>query len=236
MERVTVNRRPPSPSTSPRPTEERGDCAVKILLVSESGVARGPLAKAFLESALSSCCDGRVRVEARASRDYCEGEAAHEAALALAQIEGDAKGGRYAAKVLDLHADALDSDLVLCMDKFTAEDVMKEFSMHELSLAEAREEDLLTARTRLLGDFLGEGEDNQIDDPLYGNLGGAEEAEEVRRCAERIEAACLGLASAIRSSLLVQDSDPASRRRALVSGLRDSHLGALLPPMLKAKP
>lgn len=36
-------------------------------------------------------------------------------------------------KVLNMKMEAVDSDLILCMDKFVAEDVMKEASLYELT-------------------------------------------------------------------------------------------------------
>ena len=46
----------------------------------------------------------------------------------------DQNGGQEGGvKVFDIHVEATESDLILCMDKFVAEDVMKEASLYELT-------------------------------------------------------------------------------------------------------
>eukprot|EP00878_Enallax_costatus_P033054 GHUV01036431.1.p1 GENE.GHUV01036431.1~~GHUV01036431.1.p1 ORF type:complete len:250 (+),score=82.46 GHUV01036431.1:458-1207(+) len=152
-----------------------------IMFVSESGICRAPLAAAIFKQQLQdSPLQDWVDVQQRATRDYCLGEGPDQAAVAAAATLGvqlpDA--GTAAAVMFDPANDIVAADLVLVMDKFTAADVLREVSSYDLINPGGQ----YSARVRLLGSYhpllaahADQTDGQDIDDPLYGNVGGAQE-------------------------------------------------------------
>ena len=103
--------------------------------------------------------------------------------------------------------------------------------MFELS---ATEQDDLSARTRLLGDFHGTSEGGaEIDDPLYGNHGGQQEREAVRACASTIETCCEELAGKMMEEIQVRGAQNKSElRKKLLLNQSSQDFSSFLPPML----
>lgn len=65
----------------------------------------------------------------QASRDYCEGQPPHPSAAAAAAalgLELPCEASAAGAQIFEPASDIVSSDLVLCMDKFSAADVLRE--------------------------------------------------------------------------------------------------------------
>jgi protein-tyrosine-phosphatase len=217
----------------------------KVLFVSEAGIARAVMAQSLFSTTLKALgLEKRVWSEARASRDYAVGEGpqpsvrkhlneAFDITLS-SEEEAEAK-----VKVLNMKMEAVDSDLILCMDKFVAEDVMKEASLYELTQPEAN----LTPKIKLLGEWLSQDSslEKEIDDPLYGNYGGEDEERAVAESGEKILLCCESLCESINTALQTclsesnGELDIEKMRKILLSNCNDSDLGWLLPPMLQGK-
>lgn len=98
-----------------------------VLLVSESGICRAPLAAAALAVALQRRGLGdRVQLGCRASRDFCLGEGPDPAAASAAADLGLALPQGYAVQQFKEAEDIVTADVVLVVDKFVAADVLRE--------------------------------------------------------------------------------------------------------------
>ncbi|QDZ23636.1 LMWPc domain-containing protein [Chloropicon primus] len=217
----------------------KDDDVLKVLFVSESGICRGFMAQRMFQSILADKgLEELVSVDARASRDYSLGDAPCEIAARAVGEEGTSQGHSYEVELLDVQADAAGSDLILVFDKFVAEDVMREITLFEVS--EDSSDPSLSDRVYMLGEF-GEGStqsEKDIDDPLYGNYGGAQESEAVRRCSKRIRSCLEAVASKLESCAREGGGflDPEKVRQALSGGMEaPDDLKRLLPPMLSKK-
>ncbi len=174
---------------------------LRVLFISESGVCRAPLAAAAFAAAIDRRGLGpAVQASAAACRDYNVGEDVDPAAAAAASAREWAfpqeNGAPYAVRLFTPASDLQNQDLILVMDKFTAADVLREASVFDTIYMEAG----FSGKVRQLGEFHPNGggsgaggEGLQIEDALYGNLGGIEEFEAVEAVAEVIEASCEGM-------------------------------------------
>ncbi|KAG2433804.1 hypothetical protein HXX76_008162 [Chlamydomonas incerta] len=135
-----------------------------------------------------------------------------------AQQAGGSPPQPHRARLFTAAEDMVGADLVLVMDKYTAGDVMREVSSFDL----VNRSQPLTYKVRRLGEFCdwappqpppgagaaaaaaaaaaapppeygSEGDELDIEDPLYGNVGGDDEARAVLRTARAILRCCQGL-------------------------------------------
>lgn len=178
--------------------DEPNRTSVNILFVSESGVARAPLAAAALSAALARHhnLSSLVHCAAAACRDYNVGDSADNAALKAAQALGWNIPSEYSVSCFHPAGDLVRQDLILVMDKFTAADVLREASVFDTIYLQAG----YSGKVRSLIEFLPRGDGTtkvveEIGDPLYGNVGGEEEEEAVERVAMLIGQCCEGLAA-----------------------------------------
>jgi protein-tyrosine-phosphatase len=195
---------------------------LRILFVSESGVCRGPLAAAAFAAAaskqglaLSGADSMAIECSAAASRDYCVDQPPEASAFLAAECLGWTLPQDYTARVFLPSSDLAKNDLILVVDKFTAADVLREASVFDTIYLEAG----FSGRVRNLGEFHpsatvklsdtsssgnapnssgGGGGSNEnkvfeINDPLYGNIGGEEEEDTVYKSALDIQQCCNGL-------------------------------------------
>ncbi|GFR49616.1 hypothetical protein Agub_g11639, partial [Astrephomene gubernaculifera] len=198
-----------------------------LLIVSESDVCRSVLAAACLRQLLEQeeeqggTLAGRVVLDTCGTRPYNLGEGPEPAAAAAAAALGLQLPPNHAASLFDPAHHLVSYDLILVMDKFTAGDVMREVSSFELVNRNTQ----FSHKVRRLGEFLspaaaaaaaadeathgsfgssasssygGEGDVHDIDDPLYGNVGGEEEERAVLRAARTIQDSCRGLLAFLR--------------------------------------
>ena len=206
----------------------------RVLFVSESGICRSILAHTlFTRKVRALGLEEHVCSSARACRDYALGERPSDTVQSVAREKNWNVGEDYRATLMDLQADAAGSDLILCVDKFVAEDVMKEVTLYELTETDAD----LSSRIKLLGEWMLGSESKEIEDPLYGNYGGETEHRAVAECAEKIDVCCSQLCHAISSALdsLAVASTAEEIRGEVLSGVGNSSLDWLLPPMLQGK-
>ena len=211
---------------------------LRILFVSESGVCRAPLAAAAMTAALRAAgLADEALCAASCSRDYNAGDGADPFAVAAAEHLGllaDLPSG-YTVRVFDERVDIVQNDLVLVFDKYTAADVLREISVFDTIDPGAR----LSSRVRRLGEFRSTTstapDAADIDDPLYGNFGGAKEAAQVTACADDITDCCSGLVEHLMC--LRTAAGGAGQLRAAVAGWLCDADGVewLVPPMLQPR-
>jgi protein-tyrosine-phosphatase len=218
----------------------------RVLFVSESGVCRAPLAAALLDHFLAKHgLTDLVECEAAASRDFNVGQGPEPAAAAAAASLGLALRPSYWARQFRDSVDVVRADLIVAMDKYTAADVLREISVFETVNPAAR----YSAKVRRLGEFhprLGAmsarevaTDQQDIDDPLYGNGGGADEAAAVAACVSLMGDACEGLALRLRA---LADEAAAASEGGLEAGVRpalaawvaaEGEIEWMKPPMLR---
>lgn len=207
-----------------------------MLFVGESNVCRSVLAVALMRQLLQQAgLDELVECEAKGTRDYNLGEPPEVSTRAAAQQLGWGLPPDCAARCLDPVADIVAFDLLLVMDKFTAADVLREVSGYDLINRSGQ----YSEKVRLLGEFhpLLTGSNvpgaQDIDDPLYGNVGGAEEEAAVLAAAALIEASCRGL---VQWLLELKDGAPGgfpARLKERVNGME--RIQWMVPPMLQPR-
>ncbi|PNH11781.1 hypothetical protein TSOC_001350 [Tetrabaena socialis] len=190
-----------APWDQERLTEQELKPKASILLISESDVCRTVLAAAALERLLSEAgLEDDVVVTTCGTRPYNIGDGPEPAAAAAAAKLGLTVPPGHAARLFNPAADIVAHDLLLVMDKFTAGDVMREVSSFDLVNRSAQ----FSYKVRRLGEFIGGfqakqaqefGDEQDIEDPLYGNVGGPEEERAVARASRAISIACGGLVS-----------------------------------------
>jgi len=161
--------------------------------------------------------DAAIECSAAASRDYCIDEPPEASAYLAAECLGWTLPQDYKSRCFLPSADLAKNDLILVMDKFIASDVLREASVFDTIYLEAG----FSGKVRNLGEFhpsatekllsnnnsntpsgntsssgSGSSADNkvfEIDDPLYGNVGGEEEEDTVYKSALDIQRCCSGL-------------------------------------------
>ncbi|KAG2484271.1 hypothetical protein HYH03_016915 [Edaphochlamys debaryana] len=221
-----------------------------LLIISESDVCRSVLAAECLRAALAAVgLEGDVVVETCGTRPYNLGEGPESAVPEALEALGLDPPGHHSARLFEPAADIVAYDLLLVMDKYTASDVMREVSSFDLINRQSQ----FSHKVRRLGEFVGgplqdreygsEGDELDIEDPLYGNVGGEEEQKAVLRAGRAIRVACRSLASYLAQLKEegVEASGPTGGAVALGPMLRSkvqlmSPTPWLVPPMLSARP
>ncbi|RMZ52670.1 hypothetical protein APUTEX25_000789, partial [Auxenochlorella protothecoides] len=231
-----------------------------VLFVSESGVCRSALAAAAFQAAIQAVgLEDRVRCQAVATQSFNVGEGPERAAVTAARARGLEIPPDFAARQFDPGADMARCDLVLVMDKFTASDVLREASGLAVGFggltpwvsADAEQgrantgitvfdsidtEGRYSTRVRYLRQFQPDSPEGmtEIEDPLYGNTGGAGEAAAMSAAASLIVPSCQGLA-AFLADLNAGCEDGAALKARLaetVDGMQG--IDWLVPPLLRA--
>lgn len=169
----------------------------RLLFVGESNACRSVLAESIMKQILQlEGLDDMVEVESKGTRNYSLGHGPEASVLAVAPKVGVSLPEGFAARLFDHAHDIVAFDMVLVMDKFTAADVLREVASYDLINRSGG----YSVKVRRLGDFhpvLGkktEPDAQDIDDPLYGNVGGEEEEAAVMRAAVLVRESCEGLA------------------------------------------
>ncbi|CAD7698169.1 unnamed protein product [Ostreobium quekettii] len=215
------------------------DGMVRILFVSESNVCRSVLAEAIFTQLVEEMGMGNLLTcDSKGSRDYNLGEGPEASVLQAAEDLGIVLPEGFQARMVDHARDIVIYDLLLAMDKFTSADVLREVSVYDTIAREGG----YSMKVRRLGEFHpvlaksldSEGQD--IDDPLYGNVGGSEEVEAVKKAARIIEAACLGLMQFFQDLQEQAGDDPAKFKSLVLESVRGmKEMDWLVPPMLQKK-
>eukprot|EP00884_Botryococcus_braunii_P004546 jgi/Botrbrau1/14092/Bobra.182_3s0038.1 len=223
--------------------ESKGAAARKalIMLVSESNICRSVFAEAMMRTLLEeSGLSDLVAVESKGTRDYAVGEQPPQRVRQVAEEMGLLLPREAGARLLDPDRDIVRADLMLVMDKFTAADVLREVSVYDTINPEGN----YCRKVRFLGSFhpllaVREGPDAfDIDDPLYGNIGGTAELVEMQACAEILQEACRGLALFLQeiAAALPQGEGPAEFRSSLKAKIASMDTTTwLVPPMLQPR-
>lgn len=203
---------------------------VRVLFVSEGNVCRSVYAEAIFNSLIEE--NGMrefVECASKGSRDYNVDESPDPRAVAVAEEMGVKLPEGAVARVFNCQADIVLFDLLVVMDKFNASDVLKEVTVYEAIDKEAR----YTHKVRRLGEFCRTKKMEDIDDPLYGNMGGPEELVLLRESYDDIRASCEGLMQTIMEIQAgLQDSETLKQGVGRSLGEMKS-LDWLVPPMLQ---
>ncbi|GLC34835.1 hypothetical protein PLESTB_001169400 [Pleodorina starrii] len=214
-----------------------------LLLISESDVCRSVLAAASLRALLQEAgLAGLVEVATCGTRPYNLGEEPEPAAVAAAEALGLEPPAGHAARLFDPAVDIVSYDLLLVMDKYTAGDVMREVSSFDLINRTTQ----FSYKVRRLGEFIAdpvadgsapqygsEGDEVDIEDPLYGNLGGDEEERAVLRAARTIRESCRGLVAFLQELQLQEQSGAAAESSTAESAPPPA--AAALGPALRSR-
>ncbi|XP_024370148.1 uncharacterized protein [Physcomitrium patens] len=215
-------------------TSDLENTKVRVLFVSEGNVCRSVYAEAIFNSLIEEQgMQEFVECASKASRDYNVGESPDPRAVSVAEEFGLKLPAGATSCVFDCQADIVLFDLLVVMDKFNASDVLKEVTVYEAIDKGAR----YTQKVRRLAEFCRTKKMEDIDDPLYGNMGGPEELVLLRESYEDIRASCVGLMQTIMDIKGgLQDSETLKQGVARSLGAMES-LDWLVPPMLqKADP
>lgn len=216
-----------------------GEEKARILFVSESNVCRSVLAQAFMTQLVEEMSMGHlVACESKGSRDYNVGEGPEQSVIAAAEELSIFLPTNFKARKFDHQRDIVEFDLVLVMDKFTAADVLREVSVYDT----IDKGGMYSLKVRRLGEFhpgLNKKKDpeaHDIEDPLYGNVGGAEEVEAVKKAANLIESSCIGLMEYLQGLQEHANDDPKIFRALLIKDIKTmSGIDWLVPPMLQKR-
>eukprot|EP01025_Chloroclados_australasicus_P063031 TRINITY_DN8311_c0_g1_i2.p2 TRINITY_DN8311_c0_g1~~TRINITY_DN8311_c0_g1_i2.p2 ORF type:complete len:287 (-),score=39.64 TRINITY_DN8311_c0_g1_i2:426-1286(-) len=222
-------------STPWKKQQQGDDDQVRILFVSESNVCRSVFAELFTKQLLKEYeMDNVIEVASKGSRDYNVGEGAENVVLEVTKEFG-LDASTHVARKFDAEADIVSSDLVLVMDKFTAADVLREVTVYDTIDKEGG----YSKKVRKLGGFVQGKEssldENDIDDPLYGNIGGDVEKEAVRTTAKTIRIECISLVQFL-FSLKEKGNGQENLKNSLKEVITSREmLEWLVPPMLQSR-
>lgn len=201
----------------------------KILFLSEGNVCRSVYAEAIFTSLIKEeGLQDVLECSSKATRDYNVGEPPDSRTIEVAEDLG-LQIRNHTATIFECRRDVIEYDLMLVMDKFTASDAMKEITIYEA----VDKQNQYSWKVRRLGEFCIERKIEDIDDPLYGNMGGFEELERLHQAALDIKDSCKGLMKfllEIKSNL--QDSE--NLKQGIVRSV--GYMGPttwLIPPMLQ---
>ncbi|MCO5569193.1 hypothetical protein L7F22_022903 [Adiantum nelumboides] len=206
-----------------------GDEKIKLLFISESNVCRSVYAEAMFNNFVKEKgLQDIVECSSKGTRDYNEGEKPDGNVL---EVAGDLglDISDHSATVFDCARDVVVYDMLLVMDKFTASDVLRDVTLFET----IDKNNDYCWKVRRLGEFCLGRKVDDIDDPLYGNVGGEEEVEELHRVALDIHESCNGLLNfltEIQSSL--QETETPKQALARTMG-QMAPTEWIRPPMLQ---
>lgn len=205
-----------------------------ILFVSESNACRSLLAQAILESLLEEHgLSHIVRCESKATRDYTIGQGPENVVAEVAAELGISLPANFQSRHCDYEGDVVKFDLICVMDKFTASDFLKEASIYETMNKQGN----YTLKVHRLGEFhpqlmhstAHEGQD--IEDPLYGNVGGPAEKKAVMAAAGTIREACEALLIFLQKLASI-DTDRSYKDKLQAAIINLKEIEWLAPPML----
>jgi protein-tyrosine phosphatase len=197
--------------------------AARVLFVSQSGVCRAPLAAAaFSALVIDRGLQDLLQADAAASGEFNVGDPAHPTAVSAAAAAGITIPPSYRARQFS-EADIAEADLILVMDKFTAEDVMREATIYEM----IRPRTLYTRKIRRLGEFhptLGANDAaaQDLEDPVYGKVTGQSREEAAREVAAAVTAACVGLMNSLGDVLAGGGGDIGTMKAMKIGNEGDS--------------
>lgn len=206
--------------------------AVRVLFLSEGNVCRSVIAEATFRAMLASKgLTDYIECESKGVRDYNVGERPSPRVLQLAVQSGVLVDEGKRAELMLAAEDVVIYDVMVVMDKFNAADVLKEVSVFDTIDSTAK----FSSKVRRMGDFCKTRVIEDIDDPLYGNMGGPEELDLLSCAINDIYDCCHGLMEqleGIRGELEEGESFRAGVKRWL-EGMDD--MDWLVPPMLQKK-
>ncbi|KAI5056690.1 hypothetical protein GOP47_0028508 [Adiantum capillus-veneris] len=199
-----------------------GEEKIKVLFISESNVCRSVYAEAMFNNFIKEKgLQDLLECTSMGTRDYNEGEKPDGNVLEVAGDLGlDIKD--HSATVFDCARDVVVYDMLLVMDKFTASDVLKDITLYET----IDKNNDYCWKVRRLGEFCLGRKIDDIDDPLYGNVGGEQEVEELHRVALDIHESCNGLMkflSEVQSS--IQDTETLKQALARTMEMQLAYIG-----------
>ncbi|GAQ78817.1 Low molecular weight phosphatase family protein [Klebsormidium nitens] len=211
---------------------ETDSAKANILFLSEGNVCRSIYAEAMFNGMLAERgLDNVVACASKATKDYNVGEPPDPRAVQVAEELGIRLREGATARLIDHAKDIVQYDLILCFDKFNAADVLKEISVYDTIDSTGR----YSVRVRRLGEFARSRAIEEVDDPLYGNMGGADEFENLRQCARDVWDCCEGLADKLQE-MYQELPEGESLQGAIAQSLAGMEtFDWLVPPMLQKR-
>lgn len=205
---------------------------LQILLLSETNICRSPVAEAMLRAELQRVgLGGTVECASKAVRSYAVGEEVPQSVRDACQLRGLSDVDGHKAALWNPEWDVVDFDLILAVDRYVAADAMKEVSVWDTIQKEVE----YCFKIRGLYEFDIVGQD--IDDPLYGNVGGDEERAALEDTFDALQKAVSALVARLVETLGAEES--LSREEAV--GALETMLDAMgefdwnAPPMLRKR-
>lgn len=175
------------------------DGALQVLVLGEANICRSPLAAALLRSALAEAgIADRVHCDSRAVQDFAVGERVPPSVLEECRTQGLEVSAGHSARLWRPEWDVCDYDLLVAVDRFVAADAMKEVAVYDTIQKEVE----YCGKIRGLYEFGDRKE--EIEDPLYGNVGGETELLALRRALLALRASTRGLAQSLAEALGVE--------------------------------
>jgi len=206
---------------------------LQILILGEANICRSPIAEAMLRAELEAAgLAGVVGIASKAVQDYTVGEGVPEAVrTGLEALDVPLVAPEHVARKWRPEWDVVDYDLLLAVDRYVAADAMKEVSVWDTIQKEVE----YCGKIRGLYEFNPKG--TEIEDPLYGNTGGAEEQEALKRTVDELRPAVKGIAAALADAVSRSEgTTQAALRDGLAARIQD--MGEFewdAPPMLRKR-
>eukprot|EP00803_Ostreobium_quekettii_P003329 evm.model.scf_547EXC.6 EVM.evm.TU.scf_547EXC.6 scf_547EXC:65618-75162(-) len=182
-----------SPYAAEIQREQRHADVARILFLDECNLCRSVLAEALMSQMLKGSPLAKVvQVESASIGPAFNG--GHDSRVQKIAEEMGIELLPHEGKVFNEVTDIVECDLVIVMDRFDHEEVYREVAV----LDTINPGGYYCSRIKLLSEFTTACEGNmpevmEINDPLYGNFGGPQEQEELRKTVRLIQFASQGL-------------------------------------------
>lgn len=228
-----------SPQSGPASSSRQ---PLQILVLGEANICRSPIAMAMLQKELDGHGLGKlVGCSSKAVTDFSKGEGLPPRVREECELAGFPEvPGDHVARMWVPEWDVCDFDLLVAVDRYVAADAMKEVSIYDTVQKQVE----YCGKIRGLYEF---GElAQEIEDPLYGNVGGDQERHALRRALKSLESATKGLAESLATSIAdasggaLPEADSDTTKRILQAGVNSmlERMGAFdwdAPPMLRRR-
>lgn len=208
-----------------------GAAALRVLVLGEANICRSPLAEALIREELAAAgIADKVVCSSRAVQDFAAGEPVPSHVIEECRRQGLTVTPDHVSRVWRPEWDVVDYDLLVAVDRYVAADAMKEVAVYDAIQKEVE----YCSKIRGLYEF-GEGNE-EIDDPLYGNVGGEAEVQAVRQALAALRRSARGLAGALAAAILRPSEEAraeAGKSEALEEGAATEELRQRLEGMLE---
>lgn len=209
--------------------DEASDSQLRITFAEFGGCYRATLARAFFEKVCAQQMRKKAFVvairEVGDGAEWPQGTSCKIKRPDVRVLKAAHRAGAYidptssASSPFDEVEDVVNSDLLVVMDQYDYDEVLKEVSV----LDRIHPGGFYTLRIRPLGMFV-PNKEVDIPDPLYASLGGPEEERALARTAKQIELACQYLFSRLMQLQAESIEQGCTWRERLEEELREPHI------------